>query len=273
MRYAAFLLLLLLLPACITDGAQTQKLQAQLDAESQRIQELSRQIELMTNTVENSRGPQASLANEVVALRQEVARLNGRIEEAQQRVGEVQSMDAGAQLTALTTRVAYLERYLGITSTSAAPSNPAGAQVVSTPPAASSAAANPEPVASGDAQSVYDTGLRLYQQKSYQAARDRFEDLLRRFPNHKLAESARFQLGETLYADQKYEEAILAYNQYLKDFPNGKSVPTATLKQGMSFAALGDNRSAKIVYDKLIKNYPNSAEAKTAADLVAKMPS
>jgi tol-pal system protein YbgF len=270
MDYRKILLMtsLVLLPACVGGGGnQLLNMQAQLDRDTRMVQELSRQVELLSQTMERNRGPQANMANELNSLRQTMADLNGRLDESQQNlVKAVETAATDAQVIALERRLAYVERYLGIATSSSSPvttSSSAGSPAISTPPA-------PDPNAGP--QQMYDAGVRLYDQKSYQAARDRFEEMLKLYPSHKLVEPAQFMLGETLYADGKYEEAILSYNQLIKNFPTGKNFTAALLKQGMSFAELGDNRSAKIVYNKIIKEHPNSAEAKTAKELLSKLP-
>jgi tol-pal system protein YbgF len=275
MPYIIILLLMLgfLLPACATGGSPQQQqqimsMQAQLDTQGQVMQELARRLELAANSLENNRGPQASLSNEVNSLRQSVAGLTGRMEDAQQKMDQFNSADMPSRLNELNTRVAYLERYLGISirpaaSGSSSPAPGGGQEVVSVPP---------PPPPSSDPKTIYEAGKRLYEQKSYQAARDRLEELLRNFPNSQYAEAAQFQLGETLYADQKYEEAILAYNQLIKQYGNSKNLLTAQLKQGMSFSALGDKNSAKIIFNKIVSDAPNSDEARRAKELLAQIP-
>ena len=272
MRYAVVLLMaVLLLPACVADNNQVQNLQARLDLESQRVQELSRRMELLNQTV-SGRG-QANMVNEINTLRQEVARLNGKLEEAQNRgnFAATSAANASASISAsdilvqnLERRMVYVERYLGIAG--ARPAN-----TTSSPPAPASPAEPPSLEPTASAQAMFDAGVNLFKQKSYQAARDRFEQLLSVYPNHKLAEAAQFWLGETLFADRKFEEAILSYNQLVKRYPNSKNLLAAQLKQGLSFAELGDAQAAKIILNKIVAENPNSSEAKTAKERLGQL--
>lgn len=270
MRYILPLLLaVFMLPACVTDGKQVQTLQAQLDRESAKVQELSRRVEVLSQSLSSSRQPQANLVNEVHTLRQEVARLNGRVEEGISGSGGGRTTQNNSQVQALDTRLSYVERYLGIsapTSTTTVSTTSSGTPVISNPPVENL----PDP--NSDPQTMFNTGKRLFEQKSYTAAQDRFETLLKIYPNHKLAESAQFWLGETLYADNKYEEAILAYNQLIKRYPNSKNMLQSQLKQGMSFAELGDAQAAKILFNKIISASPDSAEGKAAKTQLDKLP-
>ncbi|MDR1396322.1 MAG: outer membrane protein assembly factor BamD [Desulfarculales bacterium] len=275
MPYIIILLLAawLLLPACAPGNNEAQQrlltMQAQLDNQAQVMQEMARRLELATHSLEQNRGPQAALSNDLTNLRQSVAQMTGRLEETQQRLSSVQSADPFPQINDLSARISYLERYLGITSHPPAAANPgAGA------PAGNPAAVNTQPAAqsNSDPKTIYQAGMRLYQQKSFPAARDRFEELLRSFPNSPYSEAAQFQLGETLYADQKYQDAILAYQQLINQYEKSKNILAAKLRQAISFAALGDKNTARIIYNQLVKDFPDSPEAQEAKDLLSKLP-
>jgi tol-pal system protein YbgF len=253
-------------------------LQGTVAREQARQRELTKRVETLGRSVEGSRGPQANLVADMDYLRQEISRLQGRIEEESARRG------GGDEQADLERRLARVESFLGL---AAGGEPPAGAR----PPAAAPA---PAPVADLDddrppkpgkapapaaaepapqsADALFALGQRLHKQKSFQASRDRLEDFLKRYPKDKRSDEAQFMVGDGLYAEKKYEEAILAFNQLVKRFPDSSYAPGALLKEGMSFSELGDKRTAKIVLGKLVKSYPKSAEAKQAEKLMAKMP-
>ncbi|MFH1057830.1 MAG: tol-pal system protein YbgF [Pseudomonadota bacterium] len=266
--------LMALAAGCATvDPQDFMALQGQVARDQQRLRDLTRRVDLMQQTLETSRTPQANLVADMGFVRQELARLNGRIDENNQQLGQLRGEDDLAQ------RLGRLEAYLGMAP---APTGAAPAAGAGSPPAAAAPAPAPpvktaarerdddKPDASS-ASGMYDLGLRLYKQQSYEAARDRFEDLLKKFPKDKVADNAQFWIGETYYAQKRWEEAILAYNQLVKRWPNSGKAPGALLKQGMAFKELGDKRTAKIVLGKLVKAYPKSSEAKTAAKLMDKL--
>ncbi|MBI5523936.1 MAG: tol-pal system protein YbgF [Desulfarculus sp.] len=281
----ALCLLLALAQGCsMVDQQDFNALQGQVAREQQKVRELTRRVDQLSKSVEGSRGPQASVVADMDYVRQELMRINGRLDE----VG-MQSGQPSAASPEVEQRLARLEAYLGMRPGEgpAAPPPP-GAVAPAPAPAPAPVAAPPKPApkpapkASDDderpgaaspksAQGIYDLGLRLYKQKSYDAARDRFEDLVKKFPKDKLVDNAQFWVGESYYAQKKYEEAILAYNQLVKRWPQSDKAPGALLKQGMAFKELGDKRTAKIVLGNLIKNYPKSAEAKSAEKLMEKL--
>lgn len=260
------LLALALTAGCATvEPDQFKALQAQVYQNQKDIQELA-------NRIERARRPQADLQADMASLRQEMAGLRGQVEETQYRLNQIPGAEAMADIERKAgesqgetlKRLERLEAYLGVKG-GKMPEKPAPAaksQIKAPPPA-------PQPPQS--AKGLYDLGHRLYKQKSYQAARDRFEDLMKKYPKSSLAPSAQYWIGETYYAQKKYEESILAYNQLIKNFSKSSKVPSALLKQGMAFMNLGDKRTARIVLNKLVKSYPKSRQAKTAKKLLAKL--
>ncbi len=246
-------------------------LQTQVQRNQMEIRRLSREFEA-------SRRPQADMVAEVESLRQELARVRGQVEETSHQLGRmprsVESMQQKslAKQAELESRLARLEAYLGIKAGSAPPAKPGPGRTPAPSPALK-AKPRPKPASPKPktAAQVYELGIRLYKKKSYQAARDRFQEVLRRFPKSKLGANARYWIGQTYFAQKKYEEAILAYNQVIKRYPRSGKVPSALLKQGLAFARLGDKRTAKIVLKKLIRNHPKTKQAATARRVLKKM--
>jgi tol-pal system protein YbgF len=225
-----------------------------------RIQAVESRLKQVAQRVEASSQPQAGMVADMDAMRQEVARLRGQLDEINHQMGDVsQEADlekrlADSQAT-LEGRLQKVETYLGLAS---------GGK----PQKGSDSSAKPAQPSGGD---LYDLGLKLYKDKSYDAARDRFEAYLKRYPKGRRAPNAHFWIGESFYAQKRYEEAILAYNQVIKRFTGSSKTPPALYKQGLAFAALGDKRTARIVLNKLIQGYPKSSQAKAAKKQLAKL--
>jgi tol-pal system protein YbgF len=258
-------------------------LQGTVAREQARQRELTKRVELLGRSVEGSRGPQANMVADMDSLRQEIARLQGRLEEESAPRG-------GGDMADLERRLARVETFLGLAGGAepVAGARPPVAAPAPAPrpapmadldddrppkpgkaPAPAPAAAEPAPQS---ADALFSLGQRLHKQRSFQASRDRLEDFLKRYPKDRRSDEAQFLIGDGLYAEKKYEEAILSFNQLVKRFPDSNHAPAALLKEGMSFSELGDKRTAKIVLGKLVKSYPKSAEAKQAEKLMAKMP-
>ncbi|MFH1033242.1 MAG: tol-pal system protein YbgF [Pseudomonadota bacterium] len=270
----SLLLALALAQGCSTvDQQEFMALQSQVAREQQKTRELTRRVDQLSRSVDTTRGPQANMVADMDYVRQEMMRINGRLDEVSMAAGPPGAQSETEQ------RLARLEAYLGIKPGGEEPAPGAPPAPVAAPapaakparPAARDDGDGQPAAAPKSAQGLYDLGLRLYKQKSYEPARDRFEELLKKYPKDKLADNAQFWTGESYYAQKKYEEAILAYNQLVKHWPRSEKAPGALLKQGMAFKELGDKRTAKIVLGNLIKNYPKSSEAKTAEKLMDKL--
>jgi len=255
------------LGCAMVEPEQFMALQSQVARQQRQINHLQGRVDALAKQAEQARKPRAELVAEVSTLRQELMRLSGRVEESEHRLGQAldrraSQEEAKAKAEAarvredIAKRLERLEAYLGMA-----------------PGQAKAAAGKPAPAAPAAPQpkDIYNLGLRLYKQKSYEAARGRFMEYVKKYPKSRLADNAQYWVGQTYYAQKKYEEAILAYNHLIKRYPKSSKVPSALLKQGLAFRALGDKRTAKIVLGKLVKKYPRTSQAKLARKVLKKL--
>lgn len=250
MRWLMVLALGLAVSGCASvEPDQFAALQSQVYHNRQKIDQLEKQLE-------TARRPQAEVQAEIMTMRQELAALRGRVEENSHRLGQAPqaSMAQKAETDALAKRLARLEQHLDLKSGGEA-----------------KPAAKPDPPRAQTARSTYDLGQKLRKKGSLEAARKKFEEVVKKYPKSKLTPSAQYWAGDVLFSQKRYEEAILAFNQVIKRYPKSGKVPAALLKQGMAFRALGDKRTAKIVFNRLIKSYPKSSPAKTARKYIKKL--
>ncbi len=109
---------------------------------------------------------------------------------------------------------------------------------------------------------------QAFDQGDSDAAREKFQELIQRFPKSEHADNAQFWIGEIYYREKWYEKAILEYQKVIENYPKGNKVPASLLKQGFAFFNLGDKSNARLILEELIKKYPKSTEAKIAKDKV-----
>ncbi|MBU1155266.1 MAG: tol-pal system protein YbgF [Proteobacteria bacterium] len=274
------LMLVLWLAAALGAGCATVEpeqfaaLQSQVTRQHRQIAQLEQKIDALDKQIAEGRKPQADLVSQVASLRQDMMRVSGRVEESEHNLGQAinqrnsqeaqMAKESAAKAQAQTDeRLKRLEAYLGMAS------GKAGEKAEAKAPPGKAAAQ--QPPAEPKPKDIYDLGIRLYKQKSYGPARDRFAEYIKKYPKSSLADNAQYWVGECFYAEKKYEEAILAYNQMIKHYPKSAQVPAALYKQGLSFRALGDKRTAKIVLGKLVKDYPKSSQAKLAQKVLKKL--
>ncbi|MCA1906602.1 MAG: hypothetical protein LDL11_08445, partial [Desulfarculus sp.] len=105
-------------------------LQAQVARDQARLRDLTKRVDQMQQTIETTRGPQANLVADMAYMRQELARLNGRIDETSQMLNQ-----GGGELGQ---RLERVESYLGLTPS-------AGGGPESSPPPMAAPAPTPAP--------------------------------------------------------------------------------------------------------------------------------
>ena len=111
---------------------------------------------------------------------------------------------------------------------------------------------------------VYRSAKQAYDKGDFNAAREGFQKLLKKFPKSENADNAQFWIGEIYYREKWYEKAILEYQKVIENYPKGNKVTASLLKQGFAFFNLGDKSNARLILSELIKKYPKSNEAKIA---------
>ena len=113
---------------------------------------------------------------------------------------------------------------------------------------------------------IYRSAKQAFDQGDSEAARQGFQDFIKRYPNSKNADNAQFWIGEIYYREKWYEKAILEYQNVIEKYPQGNKVPAALLKQGLAFSSIGDQANSKLILEELVRKYPKTNEAKIAAE-------
>ena len=117
-------------------------------------------------------------------------------------------------------------------------------------------------------ESEYETAYEAYAKHHFDKAMTLFREFLQHYPEHDLADNARYWIGEIYYDMNDYPNAILAFKEVVTRYPERTKAPDALLKAGYSYVALDDPVTARIYFVRVIKNYPFSeAEAKARAKL------
>jgi tol-pal system protein YbgF len=113
---------------------------------------------------------------------------------------------------------------------------------------------------------MYRQAKQAFDQGNSDAARNKFKELIERYPKSDRADNAQFWIGEIYYREKWYEKAILEYQKVIENYPKGNKVPASLLKQGFAFLNLGDKANSRLILQELMKKYPKTNEAKIAKD-------
>jgi len=102
-------------------------------------------------------------------------------------------------------------------------------------------------------------------QLQFADAEQGFKDFVAKYPEHNLAGSAEFKLGETFWAQQDYPAAAQAYMSSYKQWPKGRRAPDSLLKLGLSMARLEKKDQACSLLSSVDTEYPSAIEVKKRA--------
>jgi len=241
---------------------------------------LDKKVIRQRKEVQEVRQKQADLETQVDAVKADMQRLGGTVEEGKHysqkasddviALQETLSTHIGKndqELRQLQEEVAMIKTMLGmkVTEPGAAPDLKLREDF---PQAAVPAAAPPGNLAnvagSPDPEELYNSGYSKLSKGDFKGAREEFKKFLELFPQTEYSDNAQFGIGEAYYKEKKYEEAILEYEEVVKKFPQGNKLPDAMLKQAFAFIALNDGNSAKLLLQKIIERFPTSEQAEVA---------
>ena len=137
---------------------------------------------------------------------------------------------------------------------------PVAPQVQTPPPAGGS---------TDTADTLYNAGMKSFDQKKYQDAVVSFKDFVAAYPKHKLAGNAYFWQGESYFQMNDYARAALSYQEVIAKYPGSVKMQSAMLKQGIALSKAGKKDAATERLNELIKRYPSSPEATRAKQFLA----
>jgi tol-pal system protein YbgF len=120
------------------------------------------------------------------------------------------------------------------------------------------------------ADALYDQAAMDLTQGRYGAALREFRDFMAQFPNHDLADNARFGVGECFFAQAQYDSAAAEYAALEHDSPTSDKVPAALYKLALCYERQGKKDKSQDTLQALVKRYPNSGEAQLARERLGK---
>ncbi len=194
----------------------------------------------------------AALLDRVMALEEQVRRLQGRVEEAEnarQRQGDELRKEI-EDLNFKLTQSAGAARPSGAAApAAAAPATPsAAAPPAAAPPAAAPARRTPEV--------AIKEGNAALARRDYAAAEAAAREVLR-FPQSPRAADAQFLLAQALNGKRDFQGAAVAYDDTYNRGRTGSNAQPALLGLANALNALNEKRAACATLDKLKAEFPN----------------
>lgn len=227
------------------------------DEEARRqVAEIRKEVQASTETLnkrlDEAAHNQIDFANQIEALRADVARLTGQIEvltnslEAAHKRQQDFYVDLDNRLRKLETVPEAKEEA----------------------PAADGAAA-PVAEAKADPQAEmrdYDAALGLLRAGKFKEAQSAFEGFATKHPKAALLPNATYWLGSTLYQQKQFAKAAETFGRVATTWPADAKAPDALLAQGNALVEAKDEKGAVKAYQSLVEKYPTSPAVATARE-------
>ena len=119
-------------------------------------------------------------------------------------------------------------------------------------------------------ESLYERSNESLLRRQFGDAEAGFSNFLSKYPDHSLAGSAQYWLGETYYAQNDYKRAAANFLQGYKKYPTSRRAPDSLLKLGISLNRLGQGEQACAAFAAVSTEYPKAVDARKRAQAEAK---
>jgi tol-pal system protein YbgF len=169
------------------------------------------------------------------------------------------------------------------TSVSPAPSPPSTSVPPPSPPPTASVPPVSRPTTSTAPQDAYQAAYIDFSKGSYPIAITGFREFVRRYPDHPLAGSAQYWVGEaqlglargqanagqTERSTQAMEQAVQEFRRVVANYPRSDKAPSALYKEALVLIELKQPAVAQARLQYLVDNFPQAAETMLAREKLA----
>ena len=239
-RLLPLLLLVAVLPvkAALFDDEEARK----------RIETLRVEVNARMDKLEAASRGQIELANQIEALKEEVARLRGQIEVLANEIESTQKRQKDFYVD-LDNRLRKLETPAGTEA------KPADARPASDPAAETR---------------DYEAALGLFKSGKHKDALGAFLAFIKAYPASPFLPSAHYWAGSAHYQLGEYKKAVELFSKLATAWPDDAKAPDALLGQANCQQESGDAKGSKKTLETLVAKYPASAAAAVAKQRIAK---
>ena len=236
-RLLPLLLLVAVLPAraALFDDEEARK----------RVDLLRTEINARVDKLEAASRGQIELANQIEALKAEVARLRGQVEVLTHEIESTQKRQKDFYVD-LDNRLRKLEPQAGTEVKPAAAADP----VVET--------------------RDYEAALNLFKSGKHKDALNAFLGFIKAYPDSPFLPSAHYWAGSAHYQLGEYKKALELFGKLAATGPDDAKAPDALIGQANCQQESGDAKGAKKTLETLLAKYPTSAAATVAKQRLAK---
>ena len=211
-----------------------------------RIEALRTEVNARMDKLEAASRGQIELANQIEALKQEVAKLRGQIEVLANEIESTQKRQKDFYVD-LDNRLRKLE----------AP--PAETKPAEAKPASDPAAETRD----------YEAALGLFKSGKHKDALGAFLNFIKAWPASPFLPSAHYWAGSAHYQLGEYKKAIELFGKLVAAWPDDVKAPDALLGEANCLQESGDAKGARKALETLVAKYPASGAAAVAKQRLA----
>lgn len=220
------------------------------DEARKQINELRQSTEALNKRFDGTVQNQIDFANQNEALKSEVARLRGQVEELAHAVDSAHKRQQDFYVD-LDNRLRKLE-------TAAAAAAAAGEGTVT-------GAAEPARPADPQAEMRdYETALGQLRENRFKEAQSGFEAFIARYPQSAQLPNAHYWLGYSLYQQKGFLQAAAIFGKIPAQWPKEAKAPDALLQQANALVGAKDVPGAIKALEMLVEKYPTSPAVQDA---------
>jgi tol-pal system protein YbgF len=213
------------------------------DEARQQVKELQQTVDALARRVDGAAQNQLDFANQVEAVRAELARLTGQIEVLTNSLEAAHKRQQDFYVD-LDNRLRKLE----------SPAAPAEG-------AARPAEAKADPQAE---MRDYEAALGQFRAGKFKEAQAAFEGFIAAHPQATLLPNATYWLGSSLYQQKQFGKAAETFGRVAATWPTDAKAPDALLAQANALIEAKDEKSALKALETLVEKYPTSPAVETA---------
>lgn len=262
---------LALLPALLLAGSCYAGLLSDDEAHA-KIGELQKQQGLLREKLQNlethladqektQRGQGMEMLSQLEAVRNEMAKLRGQIEEHAHAIETTQKrqrdlyVDLDSRLRLLEQRAAQPAAPAAVEESKPGKGKKPPARTVEATPEPAPVAATIDPVAEGKA---YDAAFNLFRVGNYSGALAAFQSFVQTYPKSPLSPSAQYWIGNSHFNLKDFNAAIASQQTLIGQYPKSPKVPDAMLNIATCQHNLGDPEAARKTLEDLVAKFPLS---------------
>ena len=235
--------------------------QAANSANKEGLISLQRRLKAMESELQQLRGENESLRNELEQLqirqRESMMAIDKRLQQQPESVNVTQDTMTKSEEPAITKKDAAVPKEKMVRK-----QEPVARQPV---------VLNGDTQDSSETIDAYRSAFLLLKQRRHDESIEAFENFLATYPNSKYSANAQYWLAEANYVTKRYDRALEEFNTVINRYPTSSKVPDARLKIGYTQYELEQYDESRVTLTRLRSQFPNSTVAGLAQERLERL--